>query len=181
MSIDSLYRAALDGDEASERELFRYLTDRFRLFAQLKTRNQQDSEDIVQNALMTIAKRYRNIDFQVSFASWSYKVLSNKMLDYFKTQRGRERNLQSASLESERATPQDLHPDTRQQMLDCLKKVGRANGRFARILNLHYQGYNTGEICHKLGLKRSYFYVVLSRARSMLEACLEEGDVIGDG
>jgi RNA polymerase sigma-70 factor (ECF subfamily) len=177
MTIDLLFRKASEGDETSEQELFRYLTDRFRLFAQLRIRNRSDSEDIVQNALLTIAAKYKDIDFHRSFTGWAYKVLENKIGDYFKVQRRRESKLEQESDQAGAADSSQLDALTRRQMLDCLRKVGKANGRFARILNLHYQGYSTDEICRKLELKQGYYYVVLSRARSMLEMCLEKGDI----
>jgi RNA polymerase sigma factor (sigma-70 family) len=126
---------------------------------------------------MTIASKYQNIDFRASFASWAYKVLENKMRDYFKTQHRHDSKFERVSEPIPTRVSQDLDPITRRQMLECLRKVGQANGRFARILNLHYQGYSTDEICRKLNLTQSYFYVVLSRARSMLAICIEKGDI----
>ena len=62
------------------------------------------------------------------------------------------------------------------QLLDCLRALNRSNGRHARILNLHYQGYSVEEICRRLSLTRTNFYTILSRARTILLACLEKGD-----
>lgn len=177
MTIDLLHKKASEGDSASEQELFRYLSDRFRLLVQLKIRNTADSEDIVQNTLLTIANKYKDIDFRTSFAGWAYKVLENKIGDYFKVQCRRESNLGGESEQLGTTSSPELESITKRQMLACLKKVGQANERFARILNLHYQGYTTGEVCQKMDLKRGYYYVVLSRARSMLSACLETGDI----
>ena len=178
MIIDKLYEKASGGDKVSERELFEYLTDRFRLFVQLRIKSRLDAEDIVQNALMTISGKYKNIEFQTSFAGWAYQVLQNKMRDYFKAQRRRDQKIESTDVQNQPTISQNLDETTRRQMLECLRKVGHANIRFSRILNLHYQGYSSDEICEKLKLKRNYFYVVLSRARVMLETCLEKGDVV---
>ena len=123
----------------------------------------------MQNALLTIANKYREIDFSRSFAGWAYRVLENKIGDYFKVQRRRESRLEKESEQAGITNSLELDSITKRQMLECLKKVGQANDRFARILNLHYQGYSTDEVCHRMDLKRGYYYVVLSRARSMLK------------
>ena len=52
MDIDSLFQDARTGHRESEDQLFRALRDSFRLFVQLRFRNADDCEDIVQNALV---------------------------------------------------------------------------------------------------------------------------------
>jgi DNA-directed RNA polymerase specialized sigma24 family protein len=42
---------------------------------------------------------------------------------------------------------------------------------------MRYQGYNTEEICEKMGLSRNGIYILLSRARKMLENCLKTGEI----
>ena len=175
--IDSLYESASDGNKKSEEELFRYMTDRFRFFVRRRVGDIKDAEDIVQNALIAIAEKYRSIDYQTSFASWAYKVLEYKTLDYFRSRGRHEDKMKNVSEEIQTGHSLDIDLSTKGQMLDCLGKIGEANRRFARILNLHYQGYTSDEICQKLTISKSNFYVVLSRARSMLELCLEKGDV----
>jgi RNA polymerase sigma-70 factor (ECF subfamily) len=172
MNINALHRNLVSGEGVSENELFEYLSVSFRLFAQQRIWNEQDSEEIVQDALMTIAKKYREIEFDTSFAAWAYKVLNHKMLDYFKTKKVRADA--NTRIVDEKLPEMSWKPDPvlKRQLLECLRKI---KGRHARILNFHYQGYTTDEICEKLDLKSGNFYVMLSRARSMLELCLEKG------
>lgn len=173
MNINALHSDLISEEGASENELFEYLTVSFRLFAQQRIWNEQDSEEIVQDALMTIAKKYREIEFTTSFAAWAYKVLNHKMLDYYKAKRVRVDA--HTRIVDEGNPDMSSKPDSalKRQLLKCLRKM---RGRHARVLNLHYQGYSTDEICDKLDLKPGNFYVVLSRARSMLELCLEKRD-----
>ena len=65
----------------------------------------------------------------------------------------------------------------KEQLLFCLERVGQSNRRYARILNLYYQGYTTDEVCLRLGINANHSYVALWRARSLLEICLEKGDI----
>jgi hypothetical protein len=58
---------------------------------------------------------------------------------------------------------------------ECLKQVGRANIRYARILNFIYQGQDFDYICQRLTMTRNNAYSVLSRARTMLMKCVDKG------
>ncbi|UCC45204.1 MAG: sigma-70 family RNA polymerase sigma factor, partial [Candidatus Zixiibacteriota bacterium] len=119
----------------------------------------------MQKALATIAEKHRGTDFQTSFAGWAYKILEYKIMDYYKAERTRQKHLSPLPDHDPLGRRVDLDPVVKQRMLDCLRKVALADSRFARALNLHYQGYASDEIREKLKLKKAYFYVVLSRAR----------------
>lgn len=176
MNIDSLYNQCRQGDKIAENELFRHLSARFRLFAELKIRDKVDAEEVVQNAIMTVARKYPAIEFEVSFAAWAHKVLQNEILKYYRSQGYRGELFVSAEAD---AFPQSVwspDPDLKRHLMDCMRKLCEANGRYARVLNLKYQGYEATEICRKLKVTADNFYVILSRARSMLKACLDNGD-----
>ena len=177
MDINSLYKSTAGGDKEAEEELFRSLTARFRLFARQKIWIEEDAEEIVQDALLTVFNKYRGIDFEISFAAWAHRVLNNKILNYYKAKSLHEIKLSQMQNEYDRSSTGGDAFDLEKQLLDCIRKVSRANKRHARILNLHYQGYVVEEICHRLNLTRNNLYSVLSRARSMLELCLEKGDI----
>jgi RNA polymerase sigma-70 factor (ECF subfamily) len=179
IDINSLYRDALKGDLIAEHHLFDSLLVRFRLFANQRIWDMDDAEDIVQNALTAIAREYRETKISTSFSSWAYRVLDNRIMSYIQSKSRRAR------IVKERATPDNgdkvyssaPDPGLRLRLLDCLRKVGKVNTRYARVLNFSYQGYRTDEICERLEVTPNNLYVILSRSRSMLEKCLESGDV----
>ncbi|MBU0982267.1 MAG: RNA polymerase sigma factor [candidate division Zixibacteria bacterium] len=178
-NLNELYNQAKQGDRPAEEQLFRALTARFRLFVRRRIWNGEDAEEIVQKTLMAINRDYRDMEFTASFSAWAYKVLDYRILSYIQSKRRHnERNprLDDVSGGTEPAGP-DSDPDLKRQLLDCLQLIGHANTRYARILNLKYQGYDTEEICTKLHVTPNNFYSILSRARSMLETCLETGDI----
>ncbi len=139
--------------------------------------NSQDCEEIVQDALTTIAEKYRQVQIESSFAGWAYKVLNNKVLDYYKSKRVRSARTTPLEVAEPDLIGAATDPQLKTRLLDCLRKIHGANSFHARALNLHYQGYNTEEICAKLGIASNNFYVMLSRARTMLRVCLEKGDI----
>ena len=177
MDIDKSYLAARNGDKRAEEQLFQFLTARFRLFVQRKIWNQGDGEELMQEALMTVFDKYRNVEQIDNISAWSHKVLNNKILNYFKTKALHEGKLEE--LKQKAIVDNPVAPDSSLeiQLLDCLKKISAINNRHARILNFHHHGYSVTEICEKLALTRNNMYSVLFRARSMLELCLEKGDI----
>lgn len=177
MTINELYNKACNGDKSAEAELFAKLTDRFRVFVQLKVWNKEEAEEIVQNALVTVISEYRRIEVTTSFAAWANKVLENKFLAYIqikRRQRTREASVADIDTVACDWTPT---PTLKMRLLNCLKRVGGASQRYARILNLHHLGFSRAEVCEKLGMTTQQSYVVMSRARAMLRECLDNGEV----
>ena len=179
MDINTLHSEAGKGDPKAVETLFEVLSSRFRMFAHHKIRNKNDAEEVVQEALMTIYREYGGITFTTSFSAWACKVLDNRVLDYLRRKQREGRRIEpgtDATADSIRR-PVEANPDLRRKLLDCFQKVCQRNIRYARILNLHYLGYKTGEICERLDVKQETLYSALSKARTMLETCLEKGDV----
>lgn len=172
MNINSLYQAARIGDAAAEDKLFKYLTVSFRLFTQQRIGNDQDAEEIVQDAIMTILQKYKGITFEVSFAAWAYRVLNNKILDYIKRKKTHRAIHSMMASDETPVISWQPDPELKKKLMDCFSKMNEVNKRHARVLNLHYQGYTTVEICKRIRMTANHFYVMLSRARAMLEACL---------
>lgn len=175
--INTLYQQVAAGDSTASEQLFCLLRVSFRMFVRHRVMNRQDCEEIVQDALTTIVEKYRAVEIESSFAGWAYKVLNNKVLDYYKFKKIRAARTTPLEAAEPNSIGVDTDPRLRIQLLDCLRKIHGANSFHARALNLHYQGYSTEEICAKLGIASNNFYVMLSRARTMLRVCLEKGDI----
>ncbi|HOP06308.1 MAG TPA: RNA polymerase sigma factor [candidate division Zixibacteria bacterium] len=180
MDINELLINALRGDAGAETQLFEALTARFRLFAHQRLRDGCDCEEVVQESLLTIAREYKTTEFTTSFAAWAYKVLDYRILAQIKKRRtiaDREQPLPDEDW-SPGAGIEDVNPDLKRKLLDCLRQIRRGNPRYARALALQYQGYETEEQCQRMRLTRNTFYSLLSRARSALERCLEQGGML---
>lgn len=175
LEINALYAAAMTGDKISEERLFQALSVRFRLFALQRIWEEEDCYDVVQNTMLVIAREYKTTKFTTSFSAWAYKVLDNRILAYFKSRKGRSAKTETLSENPPDRNLVETDPTLEPRLLDCIKKVAGANRRYARILNLYYQGYSTREVCERLKIMPNHSYVTLSRARSMLELCLEKG------
>lgn len=173
MNINSYYKIALGGKQADEERLFDSLSVIFRLIVHQKVQNREDAKEIIQESLLMIAKNYRKTKFKVSFSAWAYKILKNEIARYYKNKVRRGVTTDESSLESDTEFSWNPDPMLEPRLLECLKEICKSNKRYARILNLKYQGYESSDICRKLGITANNLYVIVLRGRSMLKHCLE--------
>jgi len=136
--------------------------------------DERETEDIVQDTVMTIAQKYKELTAASNFSAWAYSILENNLRNFFRTQKYNRDKL-SRFAESGHATVSSTdNPELKARLRDCLHQICHTNLRYARMLNLYYQGYTTVEICKKLGINPNHAYVIFSRAKSMLKKCLRE-------
>lgn len=177
--MNHLLARAREGDKSAEKQLLEYLFVRFRLFAKHRVREDEEAEDIAQEACITVSEKYKTETFTEGFQAWAYGVLKMKIGNHLQSAAAKRDRIISQSAINGAGGMSSLSsdPDLRRRLFDCLRKILRVNRRYARVLNLVYQGYKTDEICQKLKLSRNNFYVILNRGRSMLRTCLKTGEV----
>ncbi|MCX6834660.1 MAG: RNA polymerase sigma factor [candidate division Zixibacteria bacterium] len=177
MDINQLYLAAREGDSQARSDLFRRLKDSFGYLARHRIRVREDCEEVVQDALAAVAERGFAIEVKVSFSAWAYRVLGNKISDYYRARGRRDAKLVALDELDEELGSGTPDLDLRRRLLDCLRKLMGHRAGYIRVLNLHYQGFSTEEIRARMGLTRNSVHILLSRARKMLLECLEKGDI----
>lgn len=175
MKIEELYIQATNTNKKAKKELFDILYASFRLILQYKGMNGQDAEDVIQDVMIVIDKGLKRIEKIENFSSWAHKVLKNKWLDYAKSRKYLKNKTPLELKDIYPARNNEIDFILMEQLIECFRKVGMINRRQARILNFHFQGYSTEEICARLEITKSNMYTLLSRARSALELCLEKG------
>ncbi|MEZ5360560.1 MAG: sigma-70 family RNA polymerase sigma factor [Candidatus Zixiibacteriota bacterium] len=175
MSINRLFDAAKKGQKGAQEQLFASLSVRFSAIVSQRIGDTEDGKDIVQTAIMTIAEQFDTIDIQISFSAWAHKVLAYRLLNYYRDRKQKGINeLNYLHIKSGKK-PKSTDPMLESRLIYCLRKISAHNIYYARALNLFYQGFSTGDVCNKLNVSQNHVYVILSRARSMLKACLERG------
>lgn len=175
MTINQLYEAAKGGNQKAENTLFEKLHVAFTYFTEHRINDRLDTEELVQEALMIISEKYRDIDFTSSFSAWAYKVLDNRIMHYMRKKYTSRKMNEKLRLEAKKS--ENANPELKIKLMDCLKKINKVNIRYARILNLRHQGYSTDEISQILETTPNNVLVILSRARSLLKYCLKKGDI----
>ncbi|MFC1475611.1 RNA polymerase sigma factor [Candidatus Zixiibacteriota bacterium] len=176
-NLNALFRLAAHGDQRAEHELFVNLGARFRVFVKRRLWAQDDWEDVVQDALATVSLKYKEVEPVERFTGWAYQVLKNKLMNYIQSKSRRGEIVVRMPEYADPMALDDTEQAVKRQLLKCLKQIWQVNVRYARILNLHYQGYSTAEVCRRLALRSEVYYSVLARARNKLRQCLEQGGV----
>ena len=177
--MNRLLARAKAGDQKAEKQLFQILRARFMTVAKRRVWEKEEAEDVVQEACVTVLQKYKTEEFREGFRAWAYKVLRMKIGNYLQSKKVRQDEYSHGSsaerlLESETS---ESNLDLEITLIDCLRKIVKAHPRYARVLNLSYQGYKAEEICNRLQVTRSNLYSLLSRSRAMLSKCLETGRV----
>jgi RNA polymerase sigma factor (sigma-70 family) len=169
---------ALEGNKEAEEEIFNYLVVRFNVFATQKIGDAEAAREVAQKACLAVLEKYKTETFSIGFEEWAWGVLKNNIKDFYRqiTIKRKRTTSNQSLLESQSASELEVDPHLEMRVLHCLRKISIINRRYARILNLIYHGFNTDEVCRKLGISRNYCYVMLHRGRSLLKRCLETGE-----
>jgi RNA polymerase sigma factor (sigma-70 family) len=175
--MQKVFLKARAGDRTAEQEMFEYLLARFTYLAQRRI-SAEEARDVAQDACVTVLEKYRTEAPQDRFLAWAYEVLRNKIGNYYQHQKVQKKVMADLPPDSPARLPDRAEADleTRLKLILCLKRLVKAYPRFARILNLIYQGYTTDEICQRLRLTANNLYVSLTRSRKILNNCLEKGN-----
>jgi len=172
--MDNLLARARDGDKSAEEEIFQHLLVRFRLFSRHKIGDHDIADEIAQKACLTILKKYKTAKYTIGFEAWAYGVLKMTIKNHFSSLKTNQNMSLTDMGGGEETIPAaaSTKPELERRLTDCLRRLFKINRRYARVLNLSYQGYETDEICRKLDINRNNLYVTLNRARTILWACL---------
>ena len=180
VDINELYEAALGGDKLSEKKLFENLSEAITHLVEHKVQDRNDAQELVQDIMIVVVEKYRQLAIHSSFAAWVYKVYSNKLKTYYRDKKRITRlDKEYCDMKMQSSMPTE-NTELRQRVIACLKKICTRNIQYARALNLHHQGYDAAEIGNKLGATPKAVYNILFRARVMLKLCINEAKVGND-
>lgn len=174
LDLNTLQQAAKAGSRQAEKVLFEVLSERFQVLAYQKVWNREDAREVAQEALAVVVQSLPTLDIHTSFAAWAQRVLENRLLAYIKVKQSRQKR-DGGTVDPAQEPPAGPEDSAlKRRLLSCLEEVARRNRRYARILNLHYQGFDTAEICRRLEVTENNCYVLLTRSRSLLRDCLDK-------
>ncbi|MFH2037260.1 MAG: RNA polymerase sigma factor [Candidatus Zixiibacteriota bacterium] len=177
MNINDLYKRVVDGENGAEEELFGNLSVRFALFIRQKISSEQDREEVIQKTLAIVSTKYKGIIFEKSFSAWAHDVLNKEVLKYYRSKFIHKKFISDDDILTTPPPMWTPDPILKQKLLDCMKKLLDSNQRYARAINLKYQGFLIEDICEKMKVTANNVYAIISRARSLLKHCLETGEL----
>jgi RNA polymerase sigma-70 factor (ECF subfamily) len=174
MTLNELYEAALSGDAAEEKALFDKLAVRLRVLAERRIGNRQDCDEVVQEALSIVWRKFRQTEITESFAGWARRILINEVLRYYRDRATRERYVESTGDVDLFCESGPVDHELRDLLQRCLARLCQVNRRYAKVLHMKHNGYSHDEICSELDITYGNLCVILSRARSLLKKCMEK-------
>jgi DNA-directed RNA polymerase specialized sigma24 family protein len=121
---------------------------------------------------MTVLEKYKTEEFTVNFTAWAYGVLKMKIGNWFQARQRLSGKKVSFDEAYNAPDISKIGSDLKRHLIDCIRQLARSYNRYARLINLNYQGYGTDEICKRVDISANNYYVILNRGRSLLKECL---------
>jgi RNA polymerase sigma factor (sigma-70 family) len=127
------------------------LREIFLALAKRRVRDEQDAEEIVQDALMTVVEKSASQTFEKSFLQWAFGVLRNKIGNYYQQRDRRQRTTHEITEDTERtlrsAMPDPLAASAESELRGKIQKSWlRLGMQCRRLLWMLYSGYSREEI-----------------------------------
>lgn len=173
---------------------------RVRLLRQARLALHDDSlaEDLVQDTLIAVFEQYGKRRGEASLATWAIGILKHKVADWYRSP-ARKRMLQFSADDQKlddaidalydahgayaEPVPSWQQPDNRteqRQMMTVLERcVGCLPPQTGNVFMMReWLGFETGEICERVGVSADNCRMILHRARMALRECMQR-DWIG--
>jgi RNA polymerase sigma-70 factor (ECF subfamily) len=184
--------AALPGLPGSDVE-FATLRTRLLRHARYAVSDHGLAEDLVQDTLIAVVEQGSRHRGESSRLTWALAILKNKIADWYRAPAQRrvvqlapedeelgealevlyQANGMAAEMAADWQQPENRE-EQRQMMrtLDtCLGNLPRQTGRV--FMMREWLGFETGEICERLGLSAENCRTILYRARTALRVCMQ--------
>lgn len=140
------------------------------------------NEDYVQEALIIIYEKYRDIDFKKGILPWAYGILDRVMNGDYRT-KTRRQNILGEHLNEVMKLHQTVH-STEEQVAsvelssELWRALNELTDKEKAIFRLKLEGYTGEEIQKKLGISRTALDVTVFRGRKKLREKLEKRGAI---
>ncbi|MDZ4712450.1 MAG: sigma-70 family RNA polymerase sigma factor [bacterium] len=163
-------------------------------FAYIRVNNEEIAKDLVQDTYFSALKNLDGFRGEASEKNWLFLILKNKITDYYRKkaitsdveiETGNENFFKEAFDETghwwnntkpeEWNTEYDSVIDSREFM----KTFELCKGKLPEIHNIVFclrfiDGEKSDEVCMKLGITSSNYWIMLHRAKLQLRKCLEK-------
>lgn len=172
--MKNLLKKALTGDKDAENQIFEILLDRFVTLAKRRV-GETAAGDLAQKACLIVLEKYKTGHPRDDFEAWAYTVLRNVIGNYYQSRKTRRKFFATDDDVSPSTVSTESDTEKVRHLRECFRVLIREHPRYARVLNLSHQGFETKEICAKLSIRPENLYNILNRGRKMLRDLLQKG------
>lgn len=168
-----LVLSAQGGNAKALDQLLRIWYPKLLRYATHQVRNAEAAKDVVQEALMTVAKRITRLDDPAAFPKWTYQILQRRGVDYVRKEiRSRRNSSAAGSLNEEIDGESTANLDSHIMLNKALANLSQDS---YQIVHLRYLiGLDLREIAAVIGIPAGTVKSRLHSARTQLRALLEE-------
>lgn len=169
MSLKQLIQKCKKGDLASQSEVYQLFAGKLYPVCLKYSRTQQEAEDNLQEAFITIFKKIKQFEYKGSFEGWMKRIVINTALQTYRKKR--ILNL----VEDDYLEEVEVEVDESSLTLEFLLKIiQELPERYRMVFNLYVlDGYSHKEIAQMLGIAEGTSKSNLSRARLILKEKIE--------
>jgi RNA polymerase sigma-70 factor, ECF subfamily len=187
LQVDSLIRAAQDGDRAAFEELVRLYDRNVLRLAMNLLQAPEDARDAYQEAFLRVYKSLKTFRFDCSFHTWLYRIVTNICLDHLRKRKVRKEEpavVETSegvldrldSREEERPAANPERSLLNRELKDRIEgALGELTPRERMVFELrHYQGLRLRNIGEILGSTEEAAKNCLFRATQKMRLALGE-------
>jgi RNA polymerase sigma factor (sigma-70 family) len=136
-----------------------------------------DREDLAQDVLLKVWKSLESMNLNknnAKFRTWLSTIIKNTVIDFFKKEKGKNKNLSIEDNTIEITIPSDIDKLIEEQWQSHLSKLAfnriskNFSGNAIEAFKLSYSGHSTEEISNLLNLSTDSVYVLKNRVKNKL-------------
>ncbi len=163
---------AQSGKPAAVEQLLRIWYPKFLRYSTHQLRSSEAAKDVVQETLLTVARKINTLKDPVAFPKWAYQILHRRGVD-FQRKEIRRRERESSSGDSKLIDPgPEVYADTSQRVNAALSGLGELS---YNVIHLHYlHGLSLREIATICGIPEGTVKSRLHTARGKLKQLLAD-------
>ena len=175
---------AIDGNEAAYGIIMeRYKNSLYGIIYRM-VRNQEETQDLVQEAFIKAYKALESFNKQYSFSTWLFKIASNNCIDHLRKKRLNTTSIDAPIETADGNITQEIpdssyNPETdiiRNEMVNTIHEViDQLPEKYREVINLrHKQDRSYEEIANELELPIGTVKARIFRAREILKISLRK-------
>ena len=175
---------AIDGNEASYGIIMERYKNSLHGIIYRMVRNQEETQDLVQEAFIKAYKALRTFNKQYSFSTWLFKIASNNCIDHLRKKRLSTISIDAPIETMDGSITQDIPDSTYNPEKDIIRNevintihhtIDQLPKKYREVINLrHKQDRSYEEIAKELDLPIGTVKARIFRAREILKKSLRE-------
>ncbi len=175
---------AIDGNEASYGIIMERYKNSLHGIIYRMVRNQEETQDLVQEAFIKAYKALRTFNKQYSFSTWLFKIASNNCIDHLRKKRLSTISIDAPIETMDGSITQDIPDSTYNPEKDIIRNevintihhtIDQLPKKYREVINLrHKQDKSYEEIATELDLPIGTVKARIFRAREILKKSLRE-------